>query len=70
MQQTYNRALYSLGPDVGCYAPPMLMENELKESLQVIQIEIKKAFKCSISCRLLDLRIGITLWKMLTELFM
>jgi len=34
MQQTYNRALYSLGPDVGCYAPPMLMENELKESLQ------------------------------------
>ena len=25
---------YSLGPDVGCYAPPKLYENELKESLQ------------------------------------
>ena len=35
MQQTYHRALYSLGPDVGCYAPPKLLENELKESLQV-----------------------------------
>ena len=23
MQQIYNRGLYSLGPDVGCYAPPM-----------------------------------------------
>jgi len=34
MQQTYHRALYSLGPDVGCYAPPKLLENELKESLQ------------------------------------
>ena len=29
------RALYSLGPDVGCYAPPKLYENEHKESLQV-----------------------------------
>ena len=35
MQQTYHRALYSLGPEVGCYAPPKLLENELKESLQV-----------------------------------
>ena len=35
MQQIYNRALHSLGPDVGCYAPPKLYENELKESLQV-----------------------------------
>ena len=35
MQQVYHRALYSLGPDVGCYAPPKLYENELKESLQV-----------------------------------
>jgi len=34
MQQIYHRALYSLGPDVGCYAPPKLYENELKESLQ------------------------------------
>ena len=34
-QQIYNRALYSLGPDVGCYAPPKLYENELNESLQV-----------------------------------
>merc|ERR1712066_120557 len=34
MQQVYHRALYSLGPDVGCYAPPKLYENELKESLQ------------------------------------
>jgi len=33
-QQIYNRALYSLGPDVGCYAPPKLYENELNESLQ------------------------------------
>ena len=35
MQQVYHRALYSLGPDVGCYAPPKLYENELNESLQV-----------------------------------
>lgn len=35
MQQIYHRALYSLGPDVGCYAPPKLYENELNESLQV-----------------------------------
>ena len=35
MQQVYHRALYSLGPDVGCYAPPKLYENELQESLQV-----------------------------------
>jgi len=34
MQQVYNRALYSLGPDVGCYAPPKLYENEMNESLQ------------------------------------
>lgn len=34
MQQIYNRALYSLGPDVGCYAPPKLYELEQKESLQ------------------------------------
>lgn len=34
MQQIYNRAQYSLGPDVGCYAPPMLYEKELNESLQ------------------------------------
>jgi len=34
MQQIYNRALYSLGPDVGCYAPPKLLEKELNESLQ------------------------------------
>ncbi|XP_023325846.1 3-hydroxyisobutyrate dehydrogenase, mitochondrial [Eurytemora carolleeae] len=34
MQQIYNRALYSLGPDVGCYAPPILYEREHKESLQ------------------------------------
>ena len=25
---------FSLGPDVGCYAPPKLYENELQESLQ------------------------------------
>ena len=30
------RALYSLGPDVGCYAPPMLYEKEHNESLQVV----------------------------------
>jgi len=35
MQQIYNRALYSLGPDVGCYAPPKLYEIEQKESFQV-----------------------------------
>jgi hypothetical protein len=34
------RALYSLGPDVGCYAPPILYEKELNESLQVIKIII------------------------------
>jgi len=34
MQQIYNRAHYSLGPDVGCYAPPKLYELEQKESLQ------------------------------------
>ena len=25
---------FSLGPDVGCYAPPKLYEKELQESLQ------------------------------------
>merc|ERR1711962_832177 len=34
MQQIYARAQYSLGPEVGCYAPPMLWEKELGESLQ------------------------------------
>ena len=32
----WSRALYSLGPDVGCYAPPKLYEIEQKESLQVL----------------------------------
>ena len=36
MQQIYNLAQYSLGPDVGCYAPPMVYEKELNESLQVL----------------------------------
>lgn len=35
MQQIYHRALYQLGPDVGCYAPPKLLEIALGESLQV-----------------------------------
>ena len=26
MQQIYQRALCQLGPDVGCYAPPKLLE--------------------------------------------
>jgi len=39
MQQIYHRALYSLGPDVGCYAPPKLYENELNESLQASGFE-------------------------------
>ena len=34
------RALYSLGPDVGCYAPPILYEKELNESLQVRTLQI------------------------------
>ena len=42
MQQIYNRALYSLGPDVGCYAPPMLYENEMKESLQVSKVMLAR----------------------------
>ena len=42
MQQIYNRAQHSLGPDVGCYAPPKLWENELNESLQVGQFIIKR----------------------------
>jgi hypothetical protein len=37
-----HRALYSLGPDVGCYAPPILYEKELNESLQVIIIIINE----------------------------
>ena len=41
MQQIYNRAQHSLGPDVGCYAPPKLWENELNESLQVGQFKKK-----------------------------
>jgi len=47
MQQIYNRALYSLGPDVGCYAPPMLYEKEMKESLQApgfANLQGKRAF--------------------------
>lgn len=39
MQQIYNRALYSLGPDVGCYAPPKLYEIEQNESLQASGFE-------------------------------
>jgi len=39
MQQIYHRALYSLGPDVGCYAPPKLYEKELNESLQASGFE-------------------------------
>jgi len=35
MQQIYQRALCQLGPDVGCYAPPKLLETAMKESLQV-----------------------------------
>lgn len=34
MQQVYNRALYQLGPDIGCYAPPKLIEDALKEDLR------------------------------------
>eukprot|EP00094_Tigriopus_californicus_P013081 TCALIF_12650-PA protein Name:"Protein of unknown function" AED:0.31 eAED:0.31 QI:0/1/0.5/1/1/1/2/173/157 len=34
MHQIYNRALYQLGPDVGCYAPPRLLEEALKEDLR------------------------------------
>ena len=44
MQQVYNRALYSLGPDVGCYAPPMLYEKEQNESLQVKGVRKKRFF--------------------------
>ena len=51
MQQIYNRAQYSLGPDVGCYAPPMLYEKELNESLQVID-QISKHTQKTSSCSL------------------
>ena len=34
MQQIYHRALYQLGPDSGCYAPPKLLEESLKEDLR------------------------------------
>ena len=73
MQQVYHRALYSLGPDVGCYAPPKLYENELKESLQVRE-KIHFVRTCTVqflfSSRPTDLRIGATQWRMLMELFM
>ena len=34
MQQIYQRALYQLGPTQGCYAPPKLLEESLKEDLR------------------------------------
>ncbi len=34
MQQVYLRALYQLGPEEGCYAPPKLIEESLKEDLR------------------------------------
>ena len=71
MQQVYHRALYSLGPDVGCYAPPKLYENELKESLQVREkIYFVLQIPFLFSSRPTDLRIGATQWRMLMELFM
>ena len=35
MQQIYQRALYQLGPKQGCYAPPKLLEDCLKDDLRV-----------------------------------
>ena len=63
MQETYHRALYSLGPDVGCYAPPKLLENELKESLQVMKYlpEGYKSIECPVF-RPRDSRTGATRW--------
>ncbi len=34
MQHVYHRALYQLGPDSGCYSPPRLLEESLKEDLR------------------------------------
>ncbi len=34
MQNVYHRALYQLGPDVGCYAPPRLIEDAVGEKLR------------------------------------
>ena len=71
MQQVYHRALYSLGPDVGCYAPPKLYENELKESLQVREKTtlMKYSIVSLLFSSLLDSRIGVTQLRMLTELY-
>lgn len=35
MQQIFQRALYQFGPQHGCYAPPKLLEDCLKDDLQV-----------------------------------
>ena len=69
MQQVYHRALYSLGPDVGCYAPPKLYENELKESLQVREKTTLMKYSIVFLSSLLDSRIGVTQLRMLTELY-
>jgi hypothetical protein len=34
MQKTYDRALYMYGPDKGCYVPPRMLEEDLKENLR------------------------------------
>ena len=64
MQQVYHRALYSLGPDVGCYAPPKLYENELNESLQVkhpviILVLIQQNLNLSLNPNLVMLDLGV-----------
>ena len=34
MQRTYDRALAMYGTNAGCYVPPKMLEEDLKESLR------------------------------------
>ena len=36
MQRTYDRALAMYGKEAGCYVPPKMLEEDLKESLRFV----------------------------------
>ena len=36
MQQTYDRALAMYGKEAGCYVPPKMLEEDLKEDLRFV----------------------------------
>ena len=37
MQRTYDRALAMYGRDAGCYVPPKMLEEDLKENLRFVR---------------------------------